>query len=54
MYLQACSTFNFLNAEQRMVAGAIIPPKKMSFNINDLAQSRDRAEQLYSIDDKSW
>lgn len=35
-----------------MVAGAIIPPKKMSLNVSDVAQSRDRADQLYALDNK--
>ncbi|XP_073848228.1 NADH dehydrogenase [ubiquinone] 1 alpha subcomplex assembly factor 3 [Musca autumnalis] len=33
---QACATFNFLNAENRMVASALIPPLHISYNENDL------------------
>ncbi|KAM7342749.1 NADH dehydrogenase [ubiquinone] 1 alpha subcomplex assembly factor 3 [Cochliomyia hominivorax] len=33
---QACATFNFLNAENRMVATALIPPLHISYNENDV------------------
>ncbi|XP_059622429.1 NADH dehydrogenase [ubiquinone] 1 alpha subcomplex assembly factor 3 [Phlebotomus argentipes] len=32
---QACSTFNFLNSEGRVVAGAIIPPRTLRFTDHD-------------------
>ncbi|XP_055390461.1 NADH dehydrogenase [ubiquinone] 1 alpha subcomplex assembly factor 3 [Condylostylus longicornis] len=43
---QACTTFNFLNAESRMVAGAFIPPKHISVNEDDLFY-RNRKTNLY-------
>ncbi|XP_075166643.1 NADH dehydrogenase [ubiquinone] 1 alpha subcomplex assembly factor 3 [Haematobia irritans] len=33
---QACATFNFLNAENRMVATALIPPLHIAYNENDI------------------
>lgn len=44
---QACTTFNFLNAESRMVAGAFIPPKKMKFNDMGLLEAQTRHKELY-------
>uniref|UniRef100_A0A1A9WW31 NADH dehydrogenase [ubiquinone] 1 alpha subcomplex assembly factor 3 n=1 Tax=Glossina brevipalpis TaxID=37001 RepID=A0A1A9WW31_9MUSC len=37
--LQACATFNFLNAENRMVGAALIPPVHVAYNENDLLVS---------------
>lgn len=34
--LKACATFNFLNAENRMVASALIPPLHITYNENDI------------------
>ncbi|XP_037032096.1 NADH dehydrogenase [ubiquinone] 1 alpha subcomplex assembly factor 3 [Bradysia coprophila] len=47
----ACATFNFLNAEQRLVAGAMIPPTVLRFNENDVLQSKLRQNQLYQNED---
>ncbi|CAD7088162.1 unnamed protein product [Hermetia illucens] len=48
---QACATFNFLNAESRMVAAALIPPLHISYNENDLLQTKLRQKELYHTDD---
>ncbi|XP_061391798.1 NADH dehydrogenase [ubiquinone] 1 alpha subcomplex assembly factor 3 [Musca vetustissima] len=42
---QACATFNFLNAENRMVASALIPPLHISYNENDLMATSARKLQ---------
>lgn len=39
---QACSTFNFLNAENRMVAALLIPPLHLRINEDDLMRRTDR------------
>uniref|UniRef100_A0A0K8URV5 NADH dehydrogenase [ubiquinone] 1 alpha subcomplex assembly factor 3 n=1 Tax=Bactrocera latifrons TaxID=174628 RepID=A0A0K8URV5_BACLA len=44
---QACATFNFLNAESRMVASALIPPVHISYNENDILQSKLRRKEIY-------
>lgn len=46
----AVSTFNWMNAESRFVAAALIPPKKMKFNDMGLLASQARYEQLYGRD----
>lgn len=46
----ACATFNFLNAEQRMVAGAFIPPTQLRLNENDMMNAQRRNNQLYEVD----
>lgn len=43
---QACATFNFLNAEKRVVAAALIPPSQIRINENDMMQSQVRRNQL--------
>ncbi|EDW74788.1 uncharacterized protein Dwil_GK15710 [Drosophila willistoni] len=47
---QACATFNFLNAESRMVACALIPPLHLSYNENDILQTKLKHQQLYETD----
>ncbi|KAH8414680.1 hypothetical protein KR222_002923 [Zaprionus bogoriensis] len=47
---QACATFNFLNAESRMVACALIPPMHIAFNENDVLQTKLKQQQLYETD----
>ncbi|XP_030246634.1 NADH dehydrogenase [ubiquinone] 1 alpha subcomplex assembly factor 3 [Drosophila navojoa] len=47
---QACATFNFLNAEGRMAACALIPPLHISYNENDVLQSKLRQKQLYETE----
>ncbi|KAK2718214.1 hypothetical protein QYM36_005511 [Artemia franciscana] len=47
---QACSTFNFLNSEQRYVAAAIIPPTNVALNLDeefDAGYRRQRNLRLY-------
>lgn len=48
---QACSTFNFLNSENRYVAGAFIPPTTVKFTSDDVFLSRTRNKQIYEISD---
>ncbi|XP_034477950.1 NADH dehydrogenase [ubiquinone] 1 alpha subcomplex assembly factor 3 [Drosophila innubila] len=47
---QACATFNFLNAEGRMVACALIPPVHIAYNENDVLQSKLKRQQLYETE----
>ncbi|XP_017045320.1 NADH dehydrogenase [ubiquinone] 1 alpha subcomplex assembly factor 3 [Drosophila ficusphila] len=47
---QACATFNFLNAENRMVACALIPPLHLTYNENDILQTKLRQKELYETD----
>lgn len=46
----ACATFNFLNAEQRMVAGAFIPPTTLRLNENDMMNAQRRNNELYEME----
>lgn len=46
----AVTTFNFLNAESRVVAAALIPPKKLKFNDMGLLAAQARHEELYGTD----
>lgn len=47
---QACATFNFLNAEGRMVAAALIPPAHIKVNENDLMRRHiKKASGLFEI-----
>lgn len=48
---QACATFNFLNAESRMVAAALIPPLHISYNENNILQTKLRKKELYHVED---
>lgn len=43
----ACTTFNFLNAERRAVAAALIPPTKITFVDEDILQSQKRRNILW-------
>ncbi|CAH2056011.1 unnamed protein product, partial [Iphiclides podalirius] len=43
----ACSTFNFLNAEGRSLAGALIPPLTVTANEDDMLQSQLHYRNLY-------
>ncbi|XP_020818047.1 NADH dehydrogenase [ubiquinone] 1 alpha subcomplex assembly factor 3 [Drosophila serrata] len=47
---QACATFNFLNAENRMVACALIPPLHLTYNENDILQAKLKQKELYETD----
>ncbi|XP_046383036.1 NADH dehydrogenase [ubiquinone] 1 alpha subcomplex assembly factor 3 [Ischnura elegans] len=48
----ACATFNFLNAEKRSVAGALIPPKISHVTYEDLAASQHRSGKLFELSDE--
>lgn len=43
----ACATFNFLNAEGRNVAAALIPPKHIRVTTDDEIQAKLRQTSLY-------
>ncbi|KAI4468439.1 nuclear protein e3-3 [Holotrichia oblita] len=47
---QACSTFNFLNAEGRYVAAALIPPEVIDSTDDDVLKSKMRYQSLYETD----
>ncbi|XP_310380.3 NADH dehydrogenase [ubiquinone] 1 alpha subcomplex assembly factor 3 [Anopheles gambiae] len=49
---QACSTFNFLNAENRVVAAALIPPMTMRVNEDDLMQKQISISKSFEVSDK--
>ncbi|VVD06097.1 unnamed protein product [Leptidea sinapis] len=44
----ACSTFNFLNAEGRSVAAALIPPLHIQVNEDDMLKSQLHYNNLYT------
>lgn len=46
----ACSTFNFLNSEGRMVAALLIPPLHLRINEDDLME-RHKRHNLYELDE---
>jgi NADH dehydrogenase [ubiquinone] 1 alpha subcomplex assembly factor 3 len=48
---QACTTFNFLNSEGRMVAAALLPPNHMSLNENDMARQQLDKNKIFEIED---
>ncbi|XP_026462702.1 NADH dehydrogenase [ubiquinone] 1 alpha subcomplex assembly factor 3-like [Ctenocephalides felis] len=43
----ACTTFNFLNAESRSVAGALLPPLHIKVTDNDLLNSKIKHRILH-------
>ncbi|XP_038219889.1 NADH dehydrogenase [ubiquinone] 1 alpha subcomplex assembly factor 3-like [Zerene cesonia] len=47
----ACSTFNFLNAEGRSVGAAMIPPKHIELNEDDMLVSKLHYGKLYERSD---
>jgi NADH dehydrogenase [ubiquinone] 1 alpha subcomplex assembly factor 3 len=47
---QACATFNFLNAEGRMVAGALIPPATLTVSEDDYARYMLDRQNLLSLE----
>lgn len=50
---QACSTFNFLNSEGRVVAGAMIPPRIIRVTEHDrFISGKGILDRLSYIDDK--
>jgi NADH dehydrogenase [ubiquinone] 1 alpha subcomplex assembly factor 3 len=48
---QACATFNFLNAERRCIAGALIPPMTLRVTEDDVVLSKQRHKRLYETSD---
>jgi NADH dehydrogenase [ubiquinone] 1 alpha subcomplex assembly factor 3 len=51
---QACATFNFLNAENRYIAGALIPPLTLRPTDDDVLISKNRHKRLYGSSDDDW
>jgi uncharacterized protein len=48
---QACATFNFLNAERRCIAGALLPPLTLRPTEDDVITSKRRYKRLYENSD---
>lgn len=48
---QACTTFNFLNGEGRMVAAAIIPPALMSVSEADYVRHQIDRKHMLELED---
>ncbi|XP_076360586.1 NADH dehydrogenase [ubiquinone] 1 alpha subcomplex assembly factor 3 [Tachypleus tridentatus] len=48
---QACSTFNFLNAEHRSVAAALIPPETVEYTEDDVVETQARLKSIYETED---
>ena len=48
---QACTTFNFLNAEKRMVAAALIPPCLLSVSESDYVKYQINRRRVLEIDE---
>lgn len=46
----ACTTFNFLNQQGRMVAAALVPPRFIPFNDDDVIATQSRDNKLFSMD----
>ncbi|XP_055640294.1 NADH dehydrogenase [ubiquinone] 1 alpha subcomplex assembly factor 3 [Toxorhynchites rutilus septentrionalis] len=49
---QACATFNFLNAEGRVVAAALIPPVTIRVNEDDLMRRQIAKSETFQVSDK--
>lgn len=49
---QACATFNFLNAESRFIAGAIIPPLSLRPSEEDILLSQLKTKKLLIAQDE--
>lgn len=47
----ACATYNFLNAEGRCVAGALIPPTQYRISEDDIASTKRRNRDMMKVDD---
>lgn len=43
----ACATFNFLNAEGRYIAAALLPPRQIQATDDDILRSKLRYQNLY-------
>lgn len=54
----ACTTFNFLCNEGRMVGAALLPPRNVAVNDDDWIATQARTGKLFSMDnmtlDKIW
>lgn len=48
---QACTTFNFLNGEGRMVAAALLPPVLLSVSESDYVRHQLDRKNLLEIED---
>lgn len=48
---QACATFNFLNAEGRVVAAALIPPVTMRINEDDMMRRQISKSKTFEVED---
>ncbi|XP_058822867.1 NADH dehydrogenase [ubiquinone] 1 alpha subcomplex assembly factor 3 [Topomyia yanbarensis] len=48
---QACATFNFLNSEGRVVAGALIPPVSLRVNEDDVMRTQVAKRQVYELEE---
>lgn len=49
---QACATFNFLNAEGRVVAAALIPPMSLRINEDDMMRTHIASSRPFELDEK--
>lgn len=47
---QACTQFNLLAAEGRMVAAALVPPRSMKWREDDIYQTLNFDNKLFTID----
>ena len=47
----ACATFNYLNADGRLVGAGLIPPSKVTLLSDDAFEAQRRKKQLYQLDD---
>lgn len=48
---QACTTFNFLNGERRMVGGALLPPMFLTVSENDFMHDKISSRKLRELKD---
>lgn len=48
---QACTTFNFLNGEGRMVGGAMLPPVRLSVSESDFVRHQIERKHLLELED---
>lgn len=50
----ACTTFNFLNQQGRMVAAALVPPIDVHLDDDDAIATQARDNKLFSIEKMRW
>lgn len=50
----ACTTFNFLNQQGRMVAAALVPPTNVRLDDDDGIATQARDDKLFSIEKMRW